>query len=152
VIVLTIIADTRQRLGKHNKKHEQIEKLGYSIEHRKLDIGDYMLEGNSSVTVDTKQDLQEVYNNIFTDGRFRREVRRAFENRIKLVVLIEHGGKFKCLEDVQNWESKYGKASGKILFKKMLELHIAYGVDFLFCDKRVTGKKIIEILTGESND
>jgi hypothetical protein len=29
-------------------------------------------------------------------------------------------------------------------------VHIAYGVEFLFCDKRSTAKKIIEIL--EAND
>lgn len=76
-----------------------------------------------------------------------KEVRRAREQNIKLIVLIEHGG-IKSLQDVAKWNSKYGNISGRELMERMYRIHIAYGAEFLFCDKRVTGKKIIELLTG----
>lgn len=49
----TIYADTRQKDGKHTKKHEQIEKLGYTLEHKALSIGDYMIEGKDNISIDT---------------------------------------------------------------------------------------------------
>lgn len=150
---MTIIVDTRQKADKHNKKHEQLKKMGYTLEHRKLDIGDYMLEGNVSVSVDTKQNLQEVYNNIVNDkSRFMKEVRRAFYKQVKLYVLIEHGGAVKALEDVCDWKPKYGTISGRELMDRLISIHRAYGTNFIFCDKRVTGKKIIELLKGAKNE
>lgn len=32
--------------------------------------------------------------------------------------------------------------------ERIYKVHIAYGVDFLFCDKRCTGRRIVEILGG----
>ena len=32
------------------------------------------------------------------------------------------------------------------LMERMYRVHIAYGVDFLFCDKRATGRRIAELL------
>jgi hypothetical protein len=41
--------------------------------------------------------------------------------------------------------------TGRELAERMYRVHIAYGVEFLFCDKRSTGRRIIEILSEENN-
>ena len=145
---MIIYCDTRQKNGKHTVKHNQMRSLGYELIPKALDVGDYMIEGNDAISVDTKQDLTEVYSNIFNDkSRFMKEVRRAYYSRVKLYVLIEHGGPIKKLEDVCAWRPKYGYRSGREAMERMMKIHMAYGAEFLFCDKRVTGKRIVEILT-----
>ncbi len=146
---MIIYADTRQKDGKHTKKHEQIEKLGYTLQHKALSIGDYMLEGKDNISIDTKQNLDEIASNVFDEsGRFMREVRKAYQNKVKLIVLIEQGGKIKSIEDVPQWNSKYSKITGRGLSNRLFKIHVAYGTEFLFCDKRVTGKRIVELLEG----
>jgi hypothetical protein len=115
----------------------------------KLDVGDYMLSDKDGVSVDRKKDLGEMLTNLCSkdSSRFWREIRRAHERKIKLFILCEHGGAIKSIEDVKHWQSKYSRVSGKTLAERMYRAHIAYGVEFLFCDKRSTGKRIIEILT-----
>lgn len=149
---MIIFADTRQKDGKHTKKHEQIEKLGYTLEHKALSIGDYMIEGKDNISIDTKQNLDEIASNVFDEsGRFMREVRKAYQNKVKLIVLIEQGGKIKSIEDVPQWNSKYSKITGRRLSNRLFKIHVAYGTEFLFCDKRVTGKRIVELLEGKHN-
>lgn len=149
---MTIFCDTRQKAGKHDKKHKQMEDLGYTLEFKALTgslVGDYMLSSDLSRSVDTKQNLQEINSNIFSDtSRFMKEVRRAFENHIKLYVLIEHGGQIKSINDVPKWKPKYGNNNARRLYDRMCRISVMYGVEFVFCDKRSTGRKIIEILRG----
>ena len=116
----------------------------------KLDVGDYMLAEKPNVSVDRKKDLGELLTNLCSSdsSRFWREVRRAHERKIKLYILCEHGGAIKRIDDVKKWQSKYSKVSGKTLAERMYKVHIAYGVEFLFCDKRSTGRRIMEILEG----
>lgn len=149
---MKILVDTRQKAGKHTKKHAQMEAMGHELIFTPLTensglVGDYMRSDDLSVSVDTKQNLTEVNSNIFSDtSRFMKEVRRAFEAHIKLYVLIEHGGGIKDINDVPSWKPKYGCLNSRRLYDRMCRISIAYGVEFLFCDKRVTGRRIIEIL------
>lgn len=54
-----------------------------------LPFGDYMLEG-SNISIDTKQDVQEVAGNIGRDhARFVRECDRARAEGYRLVILVE---------------------------------------------------------------
>jgi hypothetical protein len=63
--------------------------------------------------------------------------------------LCEHGGKIKSIQDVAQWHDKYSGVSGRHLMDEIYRTHIAYGVEFLFCDKRCTARRILEILTKE---
>ena len=65
-----------------------------------------------------------------------------------MIVLCEHGGQIKDIKSVSNWNSKYSPVSGRHLMEEIYRVHIAYDVEFLFCDKRTTGRKIIELLGG----
>lgn len=103
------------------------------------------------ISVDTKQNLEELSRNLMNrsdHSRFWKEVRKAKEHGIKLIILCEHGGQIKSIPDVAKWHSKYSPVSGRALMEEIYRVHIAYGVEFVFCDKRRTGKKIIELLGG----
>lgn len=141
-----IICDTREKKNQHIIQYFEQREIPYRI--AKLDTGDYMDDGNSHLTIDRKQNLDELCQNLFSPdrSRFWREVRRAKEERIKMIVLIEQGGRIKTLKDVPQWRGKYTKVSGYRLYNEICRCHIAYGVEFLFCDKRSTGKRIAELL------
>lgn len=104
------------------------------------------------LSIDTKQNLNEVYGNLCQDNeRFKAELLRAREAGIKLIILCEHGGKIKTFEDVKNWHNprldKNPYAwNGERLYKTMRTVAEKYNTDFLFCNKEDTGKKIIDLL------
>ena len=144
---IVYIFDTREKKNDHIKAY--FEKHGIQFKVHKLDEGDYQIEGNPNITVDRKQNMQEVYNCVVNDkSRFMKEVRRCYEKRIKLYVLIEHGGQIKSLADVPKWVPKYGTISSRDIAERLYRLHISYGVEIIFCDKRSTGKRIVELLQG----
>lgn len=140
-----IIVDSREKKNQHvlayfDRQHEQ-----YQIQA--LSTGDYMDADHPGITIDRKQDLQELAGNICTpDRRFWREARRSHDEGLKMIVLIEHGGQIRSMNDVKNWTSKYSKVSGRRLYEEMFRLHVAYQIEFLFCDKDSTGRRILEIL------
>lgn len=142
--------DSREKKNDHIKDY--FDRHGIEWEVRKLDCGDYMLDGQSNITVDRKQSLQELSSNLLNkadSARFWREVRRAHEQGIKLVVLIESGRTVKTINDVVRWKSKYSPVNGRRLIDEMIRLEMSYGVRWAFCDRRSTGRRIIEILTGQ---
>lgn len=146
------IFDSREKKNDHIKAY--FDRYGIAYRVAKLDVGDYMVDGGK-VSVDRKQNLSELATNLMNradKSRFWREVRRAREQGIKLIVLCEHGGKVKTITDVAGWSSPYSPVSGKDLMREIYRVHISYGVEFLFCNKRSTGKRIIELLTEEKND
>lgn len=127
------------------------------IEHfiSKLWVGDYVSLDNPRVVIDRKQNLSELYGNLCQDHkRFASELIKAQQAGIQLVVLIEHGGKIKSLDDVIGWQNPRLKTSpyawdGLRMYKTMLTVQNKYGVRFEFCTKAQTGARIIEILKGE---
>lgn len=132
------------------------QKVPYYIS--KLYVGDYMNLSNPRLIIDRKQNLSEVYSNLCQQHkRFAAELQRANEAGIKLIILVEHGCGIKTLEDVKGWYNPRLKVSpyawdGLRLFKVMYTIQNKYGVEFLFCDKRQTGKRIIELLGGKTDE
>lgn len=147
---MVLIEDTRNKAGKHKNVQRYCEKHGIELVREKLDIGDYMFP-DGRISVDTKENLSEVATNLMNRSdaaRFWREVRAAQESGIKLIVLVEHGGEIKTINDVPKWRSKYSPVTGRRLIDEMIRLEYAYGVRWVFCDKRSTGKRLIELLSG----
>lgn len=147
-----IIVDTREKWTQAGNTDTHIkayfEKHGIPFKVQKLDEGDYQIEGKPDRSVDRKKDMTEMYNCVVNDkSRFMKEVRRCYEKHIKLYVLIEHGGQIKSLADVPNWKPKYGTIGSREIAERLYRLHISYGVEFLFCDKRSTGRRIVELLS-----
>ena len=67
-------------------------------------------------------------------------------------MLCECGGKYKTVNDLKDWHSKYSGVSGRRLIAEMTRFEYAYCVVFKFCDKRSTARRIIELLTEYSTD
>lgn len=149
---MIIYQDTRQQKGKHLNIESYFSRNGIEVVNVKLDVGDYMSDENPKITVDTKYGLDELEKNLTNredHARFMREVRRAYAARITLIVLVEQRG-IKGTNDVLRWRSKHSPVTGAALVREMFRIQMAYGVKFLFCDKLSTGRRIMEILKGES--
>ena len=145
---MTIICDSREKKNQHVLKFFEENGINYKI--RKMDIADYQIEGVDGLVIDRKQNLEEVAQNLMNrndKSRFWREVRRANAKKVKMIVLCEHSRNIKSIEDVSNWHSKFSPVSGRALMNEIYQVHISYGIEFLFCDKRNTGREIIRILT-----
>lgn len=115
-----------------------------------LSVGDYMYP-DGSVSVDRKGSLQELATNLTNrsdSARFWREVRRARETGLQLIVLIECSAAIRSVRDVVKWRSEYTRVTGAKLADEMTRLELSYGVQFRFCDKRSTGKMILALLNG----
>lgn len=131
---------------------KQFEAAGVRVIRTKLWVADYQLFDNPHLVVDRKQNLSELCNNVVQDHkRFRDELIRAQEVGISVVVLVEQGGAIKSIEDVPNWVNPRLKVSplavsGERLYKILKAMEYTYKVRFEFCDKRQTGKRILEIL------
>lgn len=148
---MRIISDTREKANDHILRYFDSHNVPYTIQ--KLDTGDYMDADRMDVTVDRKQNLGELLRNMCSPdkSRFWREIRRSRQEGIKFYILCEHGGQYKSIKDVANYRDKYSRVTGRELMERMYAAHIAYGVEFLFCDKRSTGRRIVEILGGDED-
>ena len=151
---MKIYIDTREKPQAVHGIITYFERHGIEWERVALKTGDYMLDGNPGLIIDRKQSLGELAHNMLSPdrARFYREIRRAKDSGIKLIILCEHGPDVKTYNDVKNWVPKYGKVTGKALADAIFRLEIGYGVPVLFCSKRSTGKRIVEILTGKEGE
>ena len=155
---MTIQIDTREKARAIKQIVSYFDEIGIQHYTSKLYVGDYMSLDNPRVVIDRKQNLQEICGNVCQQHeRFINELKRAKENGIKVIILCEHGGNIKSLEDVREWvnprlRTSPKAVSGKQLFKILFTIKQKYDVDFVFCDKRMTGYKIIELLGGVSDD
>lgn len=126
---MKIAYDRAQKAGKHERKHNWIRNNGHDLIDLPLPVGDYIavtpeveatirrrgerlkkmdLLAVTHTTIDTKQDMEEVYGNLIGKAhrRFRDEAILAQQNGIRFIVLVEDGTKIKTLDDVAGWKSK----------------------------------------------
>lgn len=155
---MVIEVDTREKPKAIQTILKQFEAAGAQVIRSKLWVADYRLLDNPYLVIDRKQNLNELCNNVVQDHkRFRDELIRAQDVGIRMVVLVEHGGGIKSIEDVPNWVNPRLKVSplavsGERLYKILKAMEYTYNVRFEFCDKRQTGKRILEILTEGRSD
>ena len=135
--MIKIGEDKGQQAGKHIVKQQWFKDNGIELTQLPLPVGDYIeitekvqsiidrrgdklkkmdFMGAFKVTIDTKQDLEEVYNNLYSSkkkpsgkkesdhGRFKDELILAQQIGAKMYVLIEHGGDIKSIDDVPKWK------------------------------------------------
>lgn len=149
---MDIQIDTREKARAITKVLAEFDRRNINYISSKLMCGDYMSYDNPRVIVDRKQNLSEIYGNLCQGHkRFKNELERAEKFGIRLIFLCEHGGKIRSLEDVKEWYNPQLDKSpyawdGERLYKTMLTIKNKYGIEWIFCDKRQTGKKIIELL------
>lgn len=166
---MTIQVDSREHQHAIQDILAEFNKQGIKHYTSKLFVGDYMSLDNPRLVIDRKQNLHELCGNVCQQHeRFRAEMQRAKENGIKIVFLCEHGRNIKTLDDVLWWTNpretyrekvkgvwvtEHRKVmQGDTLFKILNTMQNRYGVEFLFCEKKDTGKRIIELLRGGSDD
>ncbi len=171
---MVLIEDSRQQKGQHENIARYCAAHGIEVRRMKLDTGDYILP--PAVSIDTKQGMGEVYNNLVQDhDRFRAECIRAQEAGTQLIILVENDDGIRSIDDVEMWHNpridayyekyafalsarKYGRSDVKIPAPPMPSKRIArimetmterYGVRWAFCGYEETGAKVVELLSGE---
>lgn len=172
---MNIQVDSREHESEWKRIKKQFDKLNVSYFRSKLYVGDYQSLDNPRLVIDRKKDLQELYGNICQQHeRFKAELLRAMENNIKIIILCEHGEDIKCLEDVyffyqpptERWhivtqeiaghkvkvKEKYmqNEILGEKMYKAFRTIQERYNVDFVFCNKNETGKRIVELLSNDN--
>lgn len=137
--MIKIAYDRAQKAGKHEIKHDWLREHGCELIDLPLPVGDYIavtkevedtikrrgerlkkmdLLAVTRTTIDTKQNLLEVCNNLVGSShrRFRDEAILAQQNGIRFIVLVEEGTKVKSLNDVEHWANprrwQYCKKNG----------------------------------------
>lgn len=165
---MQIMIDTREKQHAIKRILSEFEKHGIQSISSKLYVGDYMSLDNPRLIIDRKQNLQELCGNVCQQHeRFKRELLKAMDAGIQLIILIEHGNDIKSIEDVYFWKNprkhevrwrtvngkkeRYVASSkavdGNQLYKSLRTIRDRYNVRFEFCEKNDTGKKIIELLS-----
>ena len=155
---MVIQVDTREKPRAIVRIMRTFDTEGVEVVRRALPFGDYLNPDRPAVVIDRKQNLLEVAQNLVQDRvRFLREVDRANRAGCRLIVLVEHSNRIRRLEDVIGWhnprlkESPYA-VSGERLYKIMKAMEGYYGIEWRFCNKQSTGKKILEILGGVTDE
>lgn len=154
-----VIVDTREKPRAIVKILDEFDRRGVDYVRRKLNFADYADPDRlPGPVIDRKQNLNEVASNVTVDRkRFVREIERCNASGCRLIVLVEHSNRVRCLEDVISWknprlkESPYA-VSGDRLFKIMKAMENYYGIRWEFCNKQSTGRRIIELLGGDTNE
>ena len=166
---MTIQIDTREHKNEAARIERQFDAMGVSHFRSKLYCGDYQSLDNGRLVIDRKKDLQELCGNVTQQHeRFRRELIRARDAGIRLIVLCEHGNGIEQLTDVYFWTNPrmfrmkwvvdggrpkqvpaYPKAiNGPQLLRSLQTISEKYGVGFNFCDPSRTGEMIVRLLGG----
>lgn len=165
---MDIQIDSREKARAIRKIVKTFDDNGVKHFSSKLLVGDYMSLDNPRLIIDRKQNLQELCGNVCQQHeRFKRELLKAMDAGIQLIILIEHGNDIKSIEDVYFWKNprkhevrwrtvngkkeRYVASSkavdGNQLYKPLCTIRDRYNVRFEFCEKNDTGKKIIELLS-----
>lgn len=169
---MDIQIDSREKAKAITKIIKTFDENGVNHFSSKLLVGDYMNLDNPRLIIDRKQNLQELCGNVCQQHeRFKKELIKAMQANIQLIILVEHGPDVKSIEDVYFWQNprkhevrwrmvngkreKYvvsDKAvDGNQLYKSLCTIRDRYNVRFEFCEKKDTGRKIMELL-GQKDD
>lgn len=152
-----LLVDSREKPKAIKTILKEFEREGVPYSVTKLFIGDYQDYGNPFLIIDRKQSIQELAANCTRDhDRFKRELERAKAVGARLIILVEQNrykdrDKWIHVEDVSDlmlWSSPHTTIRGEKVFRVLRAWMAKYDIDVVFCDKRQTGKKILEILYG----
>ena len=168
---MQIQVDTREHKAEWERIKKQFDGMDIRYFRSKLYVGDYQSLDNPRLVIDRKKDLLELCGNVCQQHeRFKAELIRDIEQGIRIVILVEHGTDIQELTDVWFWENprkheirwktvngrrvrtvQSEKAvDGPQLYRSLKTIQDRYNVDFVFCTKEQTGRKIVEILSNDS--
>lgn len=153
---MTILEDTRQQRGKHEKKHEFFQAFGTEVVRCKIPFGDYAPV--PPVSIDTKASMDEIAGNIGgrEHKRFIDECKAARAAGCRLIILVENNLGITDISQVHTWVNPRAIYSpnciqGPRLQKAMETISERYDVTFLFCRPEDAGKIIMGVLERYGN-
>lgn len=127
---MNIIIDTRE------KKPWTFAKGSAETTFRKLDTGDYAIDGLEDVLcIERKQSASEIANNI-TDSRFERELKRMSEFKYKYLILefdLRHIDDFPEGSGIPKHLKNKVRVKGPFIIKRLTELSLKYDIHVLYC-------------------
>lgn len=153
-----VAVDTREKPKAIQKILRQFDEAGIQHVSTKLFVGDYQDYHRPGIVVDRKQNIAELAKNCTADHvRFRAELDRAKSVGAKLVILVEQDrykdrDKWIHVEDISDlmlWSNPHTTIRGEKVFRVLSSWCSKYDIEVRFCDKRVTGKRILEIIYPE---
>lgn len=156
-----LLIDTREKPKAIKSILGYLDQRGIKYESTKLLFGDYMDWNRPGIVVDRKQNIAELAKNCTTEHeRFKREMEKALMAGATLVILVEQNRykdrdrwiQVEKVEDLLYWSSPHTIVKGEKVYRILRSWMAKYPIRVEFCDKRNTGKRIIEIIYGASND
>ena len=150
-----IIIDSREKPKAIGKILDHFDKSGIEYEVSKLLFGDYMDWNRPGIVVDRKQNIAELAKNCTVEHeRFRREIEKAQKAGATLVVLVEQNRykdrdewvEVNTIGDLIRWSSPHTMIRGEKVFRVLASWTAKFPLRVEFCDKRQTGRRIVEIL------
>lgn len=152
-----IIVDSREKPKAIERTLEYFRDQKITYEVSKLLFGDYMDYNNPGLVIDRKQNIAELAKNCTVEHeRFRRELERAQKAGATLIVLVEQNRykdrdewiQVESISDLIRWSSPHTQIRGEKIYRVLASWTTKFPLRVEFCDKRSTGRKILEILYG----
>lgn len=156
-----VIIDSREKPKAIGKILDYFNQHCIEYEVSKLLFGDYMDWNRPGIVVDRKQNIAELAKNCTVEHeRFRREMEKARKAGAELVVLVEQNRykdrgewvEIDSIEDLIRWSSPHTMVRGEKVYRVLASWTAKYPLRVEFCDKRSTGRKIVEILYSDENE
>lgn len=153
-----LLIDTREKPKAIQSIIKTVDEARIPHASTKLLFGDYMDYNRPSIVIDRKQNIAELAKNCTREhDRFRAELERAKAANARLIILVEQN-RYKdrdkwihveTIEDIMLWSSPHTTIRGEKVFRVLRAWMSKYDIDVQFCDKRQTGRKILEIIYGQ---
>ena len=152
-----LLIDTREKPKAIQGIIKTVDEAKIPHESTKLLFGDYMDYNRPSIVIDRKQNIAELAKNCtWEHDRFRAELERAKVANARLIILVEQN-RYKdrdkwihveTIEDIMLWTNPHTTIRGEKVFRVIRAWMSKYDIDVQFCDKRQTGRRILEIIYG----
>ena len=153
-----LIIDSREKPKAIRNIVSTFDEAGIEYETSKLLFGDYMDYSRPNLVIDRKRNIAELAKNCTVEAqRFKNELERAQRANSRLVILVEQNrykdrDKWVSVNEISDlimWSNPHTTIRGEKVFRVLSSWVAKYNLGVEFCDKRVTGKRIIEILYPE---
>ena len=152
-----LLIDSREKPKAIQNIMKTIDAAGIVHERTKLLFGDYQDFNRPGIVIDRKQSIQELSMNCTRDHvRFKAELERAKKAGSHLVILVEQnrykdGDRWIHVGDISDlmcWSSPHTTIRGEKVYRVLASWVNKYDLSVEFCDKRQTGRRILEIIYG----
>ena len=152
-----LLIDTREKPKAIETILNQFDEAGIRYERTKLLFGDYMDYNQPQIVIDRKQNIAELAKNCTVEAeRFKKELERAQRANSRLVILVEQNRykdretwvQVRDISDLMLWSNPHTTIRGEKVFQVLSAWINKYDIEIRFCDKRVTGRTILEIIYG----